>query len=129
MLIIKFITDKALLAELYAALKIEGGVSGANFVMFNAAKDKEEPVGLMQTVFRGEILCINQIKYLPNADDDDKEFFLRAMLFKFKEGAPIVLRIECVSQKFAAFGFIEADEGMEVLSTEIDLHSRCESKK
>ncbi len=121
MLTIKFETDKNTLEAIYANLEFCENVSGANFVFY----DQNQAVGLWRLHFAGENALTDKICFLKSVQDEDKNFFVRAMLFKFQTGAPILLRIKGVHKELAVFDFLEKDGNMQIMTDKINLHKCC----
>ena len=124
MLTVGFEKDAATLEKLYADLGISERVSGANFVM----REDGEPVGLMRAEI-GDNVTITYFKIKnEQINPEDKEFFLRAMLFKFSLN-PIPLAVKGEHPELLRFGFRFEDGYMRLDSSKADLRGDCEGKK
>ena len=120
MLTVGFETDRETLEKLYADLGIDVAVSGANFVM----RENGEPVGLMRTEV-GDFVTITHFKIKnEEINPGDKEFFLRAMLFKFSLN-PVPLAVRGEHPELERFGFRFEDGYMRLNSSEVNLSGSC----
>lgn len=122
MLTVRFGIGKAC-EEAYSALGIAERQSGADFVMY----DGETPVAIMHThidVSSEPALHIDFVKYADGVEEGDKKFFLHAMFFKFREGAPILIQA-APDDSLKPFGFEEVDGQMRLYSGEINLYYNC----
>lgn len=120
MLTVDFEKDRGTLKKLYADLGIDVAVSGANFVM----RENGEPVGLMRTEV-GDFVTITHFKIKnEEINPGDKEFFLRAMLFKFSLN-PVPLAVRGEHPELKRFGFRFEDGYMRLNSSEVNLSGSC----
>ena len=123
MLTVGFETDRETLAELYRTLSLDIPVGGANFVM----RDNGDPVGLMRAEV-GEKVTITHFKVKnEEINPGDKEFFLRAMLFKFSLN-PVLLAVPGRRPELERFGFRFEEGEMRLNSAEVDLSGPCHGK-
>ena len=120
MLTVDFEKDRGTLKKLYADLGIDVAVSGANFVM----RENGEPVGLMRTEV-GDFVTITHFK-IKNEDINpgDKEFFLRAMLFKFSLN-PVPLAVRGRHQELERFGYRFEVGYLRLISWVVKLSGSC----
>lgn len=121
MLTVKFEEKSDELKPLYDSLNLGLNVSGANFVFY----DETQAVGLWRIKFSGNEAVVDAIVFDKNVDKDDKNFFIRAMLYKLQLGAPVLLRIKGAHKEFEIFGFEETDDDMQIMTNEINLHKYC----
>jgi hypothetical protein len=121
MLTLKFETEKSLLEPLYAKLGAEGTLNGANFVFY----DGETPVGFWRIILENGCAVADEIRYSVNTGEGDVEFFTHAVLFKLKEGAPILFKIKGERREFEKFGFVCRGGYTEIFTPEINLHYGC----
>ena len=123
MLTVGFETDRETLAELYRTLSLDIPVGGANFVM----RENGDPVGLMRAEV-GEKVTITHFKVKnEEINPGDKEFFLRAMLFKFSLN-PVLLAVPGRRPELERFGFRFEEGEMRLNSAEVDLSGPCHGK-
>ena len=123
MLTVGFETDRETLEKLYAELGVDVAVSGANFVM----RENGEPVGLMRAEV-GDFVTVTHFKIKnEEINPGDKEFFLRAMLFKFSLN-PVPLMVLGRHPELEHFGFRFEDGAMYLDSSAVDLSGDCGKK-
>ncbi len=124
MLTVKFLSASEV-APIYKTLGIDGEPFGSNFVMY----DETTPAALMRLTLKNEgkgtVGVIEDIVFADGLEEGDKTFFLHAMFFKFREGAPIRLRISGERKEFEKFGFELVGGNMEINSNEINLYYNC----
>lgn len=120
MLTVGFETDREMLAALYRDLGMDIPVGGANFVM----RENGEPVGLMRTEV-GDVVTITHFKVKnEEINPGDKQFFLRAMLFKFSLN-PVLLAVPGRHPELERFGFRYEEGRMMLCSADADLSGDC----
>lgn len=120
MLTVGFETDREMLAALYRDLGLDIPVGGANFVM----RENGEPVGLMRTEV-GDVVTITHFKVKnEEINPGDKQFFLRAMLFKFSLN-PVPLAVPGRHPELERFGFRYEEGRMMLCSADVDLSGDC----
>lgn len=120
MLTVRFESDKMVLEKLYGELGMTGVEGGANFVLC----DDGEPVGVMRTAV-GDFVQITHFKVKnEEINGEDREFFLRAMLFKFSLN-PVVLGVKGEHPELLKFGFRQEGDYMFLRSDEVRLKGHC----
>jgi len=128
MLTVKFLSVSEV-APIYNTLRVDGEPFGSNFVMY----DETTPVALMRLTLKAEggetVGVIENIVFADGVEEGDKTFFLHAMFFKFREGAPLRLRIPGERKEFEKFGFEFINGNMEINSNDINLYYNCTRHK
>lgn len=121
MLTVGYENDAEVLSALYSDLGINLAVSGTNFVM----REDGAPVGLMRAEV-GDFVEITHFKVKnEEINPGDREFFLRAMLFKFSLN-PVPLAVKGEHPELVRFGFRFEDGYMRLNSSEVNLSgSHC----
>lgn len=123
MLTVGFERDAEVLSALYRELGVDVPVGGANFVM----REDGVPVGLMRTEVGDVVTITHFIVKNEDINPGDKEFFLRAMLFKFSLN-PVPLAVPGEHPELVGFGFRYEDGYMRLNSGEADLSGPCHKK-
>ena len=123
MLTVGFETDREVLSALYRDLGVSLPVGGANFVM----REDGDPVGLMRTEVGEYVTITHFIVKNEDINPGDKEFFLRAMLFKLSLN-PVPLRVLGRHPELERFGFRFEDGAMYLDSSAVDLSGDCGKK-
>ena len=124
MLTVNFETDCAVLGKLYAELKIDIPVSGSNFLL----REDGKPIGLMRVEI-GDFVRITHFMLLKeHLNYENREFFLRAMMFKFSLNT-YPLAADGDVEELKKFGFVFDGERTVINSVDINLHGECEGKK
>ncbi|MEG2540677.1 MAG: hypothetical protein RSB59_02735 [Clostridia bacterium] len=121
MLTLCFETDRTKLISVYSALKINGEIAGANFLFL----DNDICVGLWRMKIVDKVGCVDKIAFCDCVDNDDRNFFFRAMLFKLQIAENIKLRILGEHNELSQFGFKLVDGNTEINSADINLHNCC----
>ncbi len=121
MLTVNFETDAKTLSELYSALGLDIPVGGTNFLL----REDGEPIGLMRTEM-GDYVTITHFKLKnDHLNYENREFFLRAMMFKFSLSL-IPLAVKGKVDELEKFGFEYRDGYMKIDdSRNINLHGDC----
>lgn len=134
MLTIRYENDKSVIKTLYESLGIDGAEKGVNIVL--REQEGLTQIGADTGLFRLIMLqdssettaIIDKIAFLNSVSEGDKNFFVRAVLYKLQKGAPILLRIPGEHRELEIFGFRQYADYAEALSTDIELHSECKCK-
>lgn len=101
--------------------------AGSTFVMY----DEAEPVALWRMRIAIEDVptgYIERIFFKDGVEEGDKLFFLHAMMFKLREGSPIMLKTKKYGELLKRFGFAPSDESAQVyqlFSGDINLYYNC----
>lgn len=120
MLTVNFETDANTVAALCRDLGIEECAGGADFVL----REDGVPVGLMRVKI-GDFAEITHFKVKnEEINPGDREFFLRAMLFKFSLN-PVPLAVKGRHAELEKFGFRYEDGYMRLCSSDVNLSGNC----
>lgn len=120
MLTVSFETDAETIAALSRELGFGESSDGANFVM----REDGVPVGLMRAKI-GDFVEITHFKIKnEEINPGDREFFLRAMLFKFSLN-PVPLAVKGKHKELEKFGFRYEDGYMRLDSSKVNLSGSC----
>lgn len=121
MLTLRFETNLSKLNEVYKTLDIDSKIEGANFVFL----DENKVVGLWRLIFNNDEAITDIISFKPEVSIEDKNFFVRAMLYKFQLGAPVMLCIKGKHEELKIFDFEYVDGDMKIMTNKINLLKYC----
>lgn len=132
MLVVRFESGERL-GEIYKALGVAAEPEGSNFVMFevHAIPEGDADVGAAVALWRMRVSAdgrgdIELIRFKDGLDEGDKLFFLHAIMFKLREGSPILLETREYGDLLERFGFERDDDGcFRLYSGEINLYYNC----
>ncbi len=124
MLTVKFVTGEEL-EDVYKVLHVQGSPFGANFVMFEGEAPRAI-VTLSVGVEECPVATIKRLQFADGIEEGDKLFFMHAIMFKLKEGSPVLIKADKGLEYLAKFGFEEGEDGMlQILSEDINLYYNC----
>lgn len=119
MLTLAYAQDNTL-TDAYAVLGLDLPPVGCNFLFL----DDGRVVGLIRLCF-DDCAVIDLVKFKDGVEIGDKTFFIHAIFYKLKIGAPVRLAIKGLHDELKPYGFVEGGEGMSVMTNEINLHGSC----
>ncbi len=122
MLTVKYCSDKDVIEPLYRELSVEGGIFGTHFLFL----DDDKPVGLWRMRFDGDGAAVaDAIRFKSEVDIFDKNFFVRAILYKLSLGADVILKVKGNRPELKIFGFRFDGEDMAITTKDIALNACC----
>lgn len=123
MLTLAYAQDVNSLTNAYALLGVEDSPVGCNFLFL----DDGEVVGLMRIKFE-DCAVVDLVRFANGVEIGDKIFFIHAILYKLKIGAPVRLFVRGLHEELKPYGFVEDGDGMSIVTNEINLHGNCKGK-
>ena len=124
MLTLQLITNIEEAKEKYSILGVNDEPRGVQFLFL----EDEKEVGFARILLDNTDAIIDKIFYLDSVEVEDKEFFLRSVLYKF-QGSAVLLKIKGDQKDFYKFGFVYEDGYTSIWSQNIQLTGGCPSHK
>lgn len=123
MLTLAYAQENTVLTDAYDVLGIDLPPVGCNFLFLDDGKT----VGLIRIKFE-DCAVVDLVRFADGVEIGDKIFFIHAIFYKLKIGAPVRLYVRGTHEELKPYGFVEDGEGMSVITSEINLHGNCKGK-